>query len=973
MTRISYVLILISFSLPLAGQLAEKFDAFESVFTDYNKKSFQESFTKVFDTEFTSDDFSILDLYLNDHLLPTYPTNKVLTFFLLDSIYLPEKMFSESLRICENLLDKEMAADVLDTVSTIKLKIIFGDLIFKNGDRNLALENSNQALELINSRNPIDTFQKVKLLYAMNYMYKYSETPEMVMKVLKEAEFLMMQNPNFDIKLMSGVFKEISKRNAQKGYLEQAEYYLNKSWKNRGSTDGLHFNDQHLESSFLYEYMYFSLTTNNIAKAQILLKRTDHFISMEPQLDQEFIDAIAAVYNDYGELIIKSDPRKAIPYYERAMEINETGSSGFQIQYLFNIVKAYLYSEQFSKLKKPAERLLQLATETNDIKLPFVHAMMGSIKLKQNDLEGATAAFQDMINAISQGTESVNLKNGNLEAYEPTFYFHIVSGLYLKIIERIQQQFPDHPDAKQLVFNLYYISLKQFYKSIENQKINEKIEQTLEEICQGLIENQQVELTSLLPLEKMILASEKVKSGYLWENFKQNNASIDVKNLLFEAKEKELSNEIIKLKKVQSRGKYSELNSVLIDKEKELEALQYQKKLEQPLLENFEHFQFSFQDYFDQMPEDRLTLRYDIYKDDLYLYHIAKNELKLIKIGNIDSISATTSSFVALLLNPRSSADSINELGKYLYDKLLPNNIKAFKSVNIISDGFLHYLPFELINNGDYIINDFEISYSISLSLSNLNMTPTKISKIGLFAPSYKKYKPETLQLALRGDPYNLQGSLDEVNALSKIFPSKVFLNQNASKSNFLNEGPDFDVLHFAMHSFTNDSDPELNSMVFSDSDADNEFYLNELYFMKLKARLAVLSACNTGVVSDNNGEEIISMNRAFTYAGVPAVISSLWSAPDYSTQQIMQFFYTDLKKGFGKDEALRNAKLHYLELHNGERSAHPFYWAPFILHGDISPLEIQGTGLGLIFWGGMILLVLVAFRLILIRKVKNR
>ena len=973
MTRLFYILILFAFTFSSEAQLSNKLDAFESIFTDYNKKSFHSAFTKVFESEFSSDDFSILDLYLKDKLLPNYPENKKLTYFLLDSLYLEEMMYSESSRICESLLERELKAEVLDTINTIKLKTIYGGLIFKNGDRNLALEHSNQALDLINSRTPIDTFQKVNLLYEMNFMYRYSEAPKMVMKVLKEAEFLMMKNPDFDIVLKSIIYKEISKQNLGKGYLKEAEYYLDKAWEIRDTADGMHFSDPHKESSFLYDYMYFCLTSNNTEHAQKLLKRADHFLSTNPKLDQEFIDALAAVYNDYGELVLATDPRKAIPYYKKAMKINESGRPGFQVQYLFNLTKAYLYTEQFAKLEESGAQLLKLAVETNDIKLPFVHAMIGSIKLEQNNLNAAITAFQDMVNAISQGTDKVILADNDLDAYAPTYHFHVVSGLYLKMVERIKKQFPDHPDAKKVIYNLYHISLKQFYKSIENQKINKKIELTLADICKGLIEYHKQGVTPSLPLEEMILASEKVKSGFLWENFKQNNASINIKNQEFAAQEKELSNEIIKIKKAQAKTKYAELNSALIDKEKELEALEYQKKLEQPLLENFEHFQFDLQDYFDNMPEDRLTLRYDIYKDDLYLYQIASNDLRLLKIGDIDSLSESTSRFLNLIMDPHSSQNEIANLGKYLHDKLIPIDLNAFSSINIISEGFLHYLPFELIRNEDYLINQFDISYSISLSLANLNKTPTKISKIGLFAPSYKLYKPESVKVALRGDPYNLQGSLDEVDALSTILPSKVFSNEEASKANFLSEGPGFDVLHFAMHSFTNDHDPELNSLIFSDNVIDNEFYLNELYFMKLNARMAVLSACNTGVVSDNHGEGIISMNRAFTYAGVPSVISSLWSAPDQSTREIMQYFYTDLKKGFAKDEALRNAKLHYLENHKADRSDHPFYWAPFILHGDISPFELERTGLGSYSWAAMILFSLLAIALILVLILKKK
>jgi hypothetical protein len=51
-----------------------------------------------------------------------------------------------------------------------------------------------------------------------------------------------------------------------------------------------------------------------------------------------------------------------------------------------------------------------------------------------------------------------------------------------------------------------------------------------------------------------------------------------------------------------------------------------------------------------------------------------------------------------------------------------------------------------------------------------------------------------------------------------------------------------------------------------------------------------------------------------------------------------MTEFYKELLKGNRKDEALRKAKLSYLEQADPEYQ-HPYYWAGFIAVGDMSPL----------------------------------
>ena len=49
-----------------------------------------------------------------------------------------------------------------------------------------------------------------------------------------------------------------------------------------------------------------------------------------------------------------------------------------------------------------------------------------------------------------------------------------------------------------------------------------------------------------------------------------------------------------------------------------------------------------------------------------------------------------------------------------------------------------------------------------------------------------------------------------------------------------------------------------------------------------------------------------------------------------------MESFYEYLEAGNGKDEALRLAKIDFI---NGNGIAHPFYWAGFTLIGDDKPI----------------------------------
>ena len=93
---------------------------------------------------------------------------------------------------------------------------------------------------------------------------------------------------------------------------------------------------------------------------------------------------------------------------------------------------------------------------------------------------------------------------------------------------------------------------------------------------------------------------------------------------------------------------------------------------------------------------------------------------------------------------------------------------------------------------------------------------------------------------------------------------------------------------------------------------------------------LIVLSACQTAMEADSNGEEIAGVAYLFERAGADAVIASLWNAEDGTTKDIMVKFYDNLKQGMTKVEALRQAKLSY-----AMENVSPFYWSPLILIGD--------------------------------------
>ena len=146
------------------------------------------------------------------------------------------------------------------------------------------------------------------------------------------------------------------------------------------------------------------------------------------------------------------------------------------------------------------------------------------------------------------------------------------------------------------------------------------------------------------------------------------------------------------------------------------------------------------------------------------------------------------------------------------------------------------------------------------------------------------------------------------------------------------------------MHTVINDSLPMFSKLVFAiDGDSMNDGYLNtqEIYNMKFKARLAVLSACNTGSGKFRNGEGVMSLARAFLYAGCPSIVMTLWEVEDKSSSNLISAFYQELYRGSSKSEALRKAKQEHIR-NADQLRAHPYFWSAYIVIGNQSPIKLN-------------------------------
>jgi CHAT domain-containing protein/Tfp pilus assembly protein PilF len=101
--------------------------------------------------------------------------------------------------------------------------------------------------------------------------------------------------------------------------------------------------------------------------------------------------------------------------------------------------------------------------------------------------------------------------------------------------------------------------------------------------------------------------------------------------------------------------------------------------------------------------------------------------------------------------------------------------------------------------------------------------------------------------------------------------------------------------------------------------------------------KLVTLSACDTGIGEVRNGEGVYGLRRAFVLAGSETVVMSLWQVGDTIARQTMVTYYSGLRAGLGRGDALRQAKLAMLREPGRQ---HPYYWASFIQSGEWATLD---------------------------------
>lgn len=259
--------------------------------------------------------------------------------------------------------------------------------------------------------------------------------------------------------------------------------------------------------------------------------------------------------------------------------------------------------------------------------------------------------------------------------------------------------------------------------------------------------------------------------------------------------------------------------------------------------------------------------------------------------------------------------------------------VDAAETLLIVPAGELYYLPIHALGRANqdgsltFLIEQKRFAYLASADLLNA------VASVAAPDNSVGAKRP---MLAMGNPDGSLPAATEEVSTLGRIFiNANIITGKDATVSRMAESTAGVSYIHFATHGIINSLEPKESYLVLAGEPGrlSVKDIVEDNYKVSFNGtRLVTLSACDTNIGGYDPSAVYSSLSRAFTKAGAPTVVASLWSVNDSSTKETMMAFYKEISAGQSKAESMRRAQLAVMR---DPRFAHPYYWAPFVVLGD--------------------------------------
>jgi CHAT domain-containing protein len=174
-----------------------------------------------------------------------------------------------------------------------------------------------------------------------------------------------------------------------------------------------------------------------------------------------------------------------------------------------------------------------------------------------------------------------------------------------------------------------------------------------------------------------------------------------------------------------------------------------------------------------------------------------------------------------------------------------------------------------------------------------------------------------------------LPNSAREVAAVAGHFTAPTLLaHAAATRTAVLAQLADAQVVHFSCHGANDWGDPLASGLFMAGGEL---LTVADVLALRLGgARLATLSACETGIPGSKLPDEAVMLPSALLQAGYAGVAASLWTVSDISTAMLMAYFYKLWRDdGVDPPAALVLAQRWLRDSSNGEKQAFFAGYAP--------------------------------------------
>ncbi|MBC3758330.1 CHAT domain-containing protein [Hyunsoonleella sp. SJ7] len=667
---------------------------------------------------------------------------------------------------------------------------------------------------------------------------------------------------------------------------------------------------------------------------------------------------------------------------------------------VLNLTSDYTEHPEISKAQK--QKLItirvdsQIASGYEDISIPFDDKESYAIALQNKDYVSALSLFQKLKSKqfsheslpkrqlakllvqeaklymlLEQNTKVIESLDGALQLLLPNFNGNTLpkkQGLYAEntfieifdLYAEIHTEITSSLNFYDLSFHVWNL-LRDGWTSQDTKIINQTDHKIRSEKCIDLLYQAYMNAEDKSYILRAFQYSEDSRASTLKDIFhkksrlqKHPNDTLLIEEYELLKEQERMTSQLIQEQLGENRAsKIHELNRGLSEISIELKRLN--EAISKHLDEDYKGL--SIEAIQEKLSKDNTVLMTYFYgKYNIYQFVVTPHQIQMNRIELNVKTKESITGFVHLFDSPKAINSDIQKFSEYafeLFKSLKFDAVSNSKTIILIPDGLLNFVPFETLLSEEtqttsfskmpFVVKNQNIVYNSSAFFYISESIPTEnTSLLGIFP-------------VFENTDRTLTYSINEAEAIKNEMHPKLLMRQEASKSNFIINAKHHGVLHLSTHA----------SAVPATIDFyDKNLSLNELYSLDLNPQLVVLSACETGIGTLRKGEGAMSIARGFQYAGAKNVLFSLWQINDLSTSEIMSFFYHHYGNTQSPHFSNRQSKLDYLEDETiGNVKKSPYYWGAFVYYGDLvkpgKPFTLYYIIAGTLFISIIVLLLL--------------